>query len=446
MFDPEETTATAAKPVCRWSLGLLLLLVLLGQGFFAPEARAQAACTETASPVAGGPNMVAFNSLSGSCTASTGVVVTWSYTGTFNSANIAHCGLSGPVVNDGTFTVTFSAPSRSIGIFNMGMDSAATGSYLGRNVETFTGADPAGMSLQVGQVCPGGGNPPVLEGNSLRGDVNAASYRTLTTATYPSAQTSFPIVVSHTNGSPPGPYTTVTNSNGMWIAGVAVPQQPKVTLAKTTLNGAGANTFGFALSSALPVIVQPSPATNSITVTGAGTVTSPTVHTVRTGGNLTITENSVPAGWPANPTNVVCTDSTSSTPNANIATQSGNAATIPSASLVLNAQITCTFTNAQTADLFITKTNNSTTVVSGGTTTYTLVVTNKGPATVTGAIVRDSPGTGLTCPPGNPVTITGNGVPAGSYTIADLTGANGIVLGTLAANQNTMLTFTCNVN
>jgi hypothetical protein len=64
---------------------------------------------------------------------------------------------------------------------------------------------------------------------------------------------------------------------------------------------------------------------------------------------------------------------------------------------------------------------------------------------VTGGIVKDTPVSGLTCATTNPVTITGQGVPSGSFTVAELTGS-GIVLGTLAAGQSTTLTYSCLVN
>ena len=99
---------------------------------------------------------------------------------------------------------------------------------------------------------------------------------------------------------------------------------------------------------------------------------------------------------------------------------------------------------APSADLSIVKTNGGTQVTAGGTTTYTLTVTNNGSDSATGARVTDVPGSGLNCPASNPVTITGDGVPAGSFTIANLTGA-GIVLGTLNVGQAAVLTFTCNV-
>jgi uncharacterized repeat protein (TIGR01451 family) len=106
------------------------------------------------------------------------------------------------------------------------------------------------------------------------------------------------------------------------------------------------------------------------------------------------------------------------------------------------------------ADLAITKTNTpgvngevdqaADTVTSGTTTTYTLVVTNNGPDALTGGIVTDTPGSGITCPPGNPVTITGNGVPSGTFTVADLFA--GITLGTLANGDAATLTFSCQVD
>jgi uncharacterized repeat protein (TIGR01451 family) len=96
-------------------------------------------------------------------------------------------------------------------------------------------------------------------------------------------------------------------------------------------------------------------------------------------------------------------------------------------------------------DLSITKSNGVDAVTTGDTITYTLVISNAGPDAATGAVVTDTPGAGLTCPATNVVTITGDGVPAGSYTIADLTGA-GITLGTLGDGQSATVTYNCTVN
>lgn len=96
-------------------------------------------------------------------------------------------------------------------------------------------------------------------------------------------------------------------------------------------------------------------------------------------------------------------------------------------------------------DLSIAKSNGVDEVTSGQSITYTLVVSNAGPDTATGAVVSDNPGAGLSCPVSGTVTITGDGVPSGSYTIGDLT-TTGITLGSIAAGQATTITYTCTVN
>ncbi|MGO4777749.1 hypothetical protein AB4084_19965 [Lysobacter sp. 2RAB21] len=172
--------------------------------------------------------------------------------------------------------------------------------------------------------------------------------------------------------------------------------------------------------------------------------TDATPTTVGVGETLTLAETLEAANAGLYDTTLACT---------------GAADTNPADGLTIGAAdtaIVCTYTNTRrVADLSITKTNTpaagaldqaNDTVDSAQATTYTLVVTNDGATEVTGAVVRDAPGAGITCPPGNAVSITGAGVPAGSFTVADLTGANGIVLGALAAGQSTTLSFNCQVN
>lgn len=121
-----------------------------------------------------------------------------------------------------------------------------------------------------------------------------------------------------------------------------------------------------------------------------------------------------------------------------------------------NCQIaTITVDVATSVDLSITKTNTpgingeidqaADTVTSGSTTTYVLTVTNNGPDSVTGAIVTDTIGNGITCTLTNPVIIAGDGVPAGSFTVGDLAGG-GIILATLADGDSTTITFDCQVD
>lgn len=106
---------------------------------------------------------------------------------------------------------------------------------------------------------------------------------------------------------------------------------------------------------------------------------------------------------------------------------------------------TVTISNRQ-ADLVLTKTNNETSLTSGQTTSYVLTVTNNGPDSVTGVVVKDSPGTGLTCPTTNPLVFGGTGgIPAGAFTVAELTGT-GVTLGALADGQSVTVTYECTVD
>ena len=138
-------------------------------------------------------------------------------------------------------------------------------------------------------------------------------------------------------------------------------------------------------------------------------------------------------------------------------TQTVNAGTAAGATINNTATITdfvtgdsndsgsASVTVSPSANLSIVKSNGVSSVVSGSTVTYSVIVTNNGPDSTTGAVVTDVVGPGITCPVGNAVTITGSGVPAGSFTIANLTGA-GITLATLANGQSATLTYSCQVN
>ena len=85
------------------------------------------------------------------------------------------------------------------------------------------------------------------------------------------------------------------------------------------------------------------------------------------------------------------------------------------------------------------------TLTSGDTTTYMVSVTNNGPDSVAGALVTDTVVEGLSCNAADVVTISGDGVPTGSFTIGDLTGS-GITLATLANGESATMTYSCLVN
>jgi len=120
--------------------------------------------------------------------------------------------------------------------------------------------------------------------------------------------------------------------------------------------------------------------------------------------------------------------------------------------------ITCTITNTPLpVDLAIDKSvylsgtgTPATSVRRGALLDYVLVVSNVGQRPLTGAVVRETPGTGLVCAPAAAVACTStaspSACPAAAQTVANLTSAAGVTLGALpvAAGANSVaLRFTC---
>jgi hypothetical protein len=97
-------------------------------------------------------------------------------------------------------------------------------------------------------------------------------------------------------------------------------------------------------------------------------------------------------------------------------------------------------TAAPAVDMVILKTE-----VAGRSGSFSIVVTNTGAVAVTGAAVTDDAGLGGVCPKANPVTVSGNGVPEGRFTIANLS-RPGIALGALLPGQSATLTYSCQGN
>ena len=167
---------------------------------------------------------------------------------------------------------------------------------------------------------------------------------------------------------------------------------PRVTVRKTTSNGTGSNVFGYTLSGVTNT-------TDSITLTGATTVASAVVHTGAVSVEATLAESSVPTGWPANPASVSCLDSataTSGNVTTNLATLSGNTATLPASVMKRDAVITCTFTNTAVPIITLSKTAPAT-VAPNGAIAYGLSLANTGAvATGTAVVVREQLPAGVT--------------------------------------------------
>ena len=132
-------------------------------------------------------------------------------------------------------------------------------------------------------------------------------------------------------------------------------------------------------------------------------------------------------------------------------TLSGNTLTVNST----GTPIACTYTNSgAAADLRVTKTNTPGTnndidppgdaLLSGSAVSYTIRVTNGGPAAAGGSVVRDPPPTGLTCATANCTNPQGGAV-CPAVSIAALQSATGVVISTMPANSSLDFVIGCTV-
>lgn len=227
-------------------------------------------------------------------------------------------------------------------------------------------------------------------------------------------------------------------------SGSATPAEGEtVTFTITVTNQGAAQASNVTLSDELPSGLT---ATSNNGSVSAGTYNSSTgvwsVPTLANGANATLTiEGVVDPGQGGNTiTNTLALPATS---DQNDPTTVDDDLTESVTVEFLNVNLSVTKTNTPGVNAEVDQATD--TVTSGSTVTYVITVTNNGPDSVTGALVRDVIGSGLTCSPTNSVTIVGSGVPSGSFTVSDLTGS-GITLDTLTNGQSVTLSYSCEVN
>ncbi|WP_082563161.1 DUF11 domain-containing protein [Pseudoxanthomonas sp. Root65] len=126
---------------------------------------------------------------------------------------------------------------------------------------------------------------------------------------------------------------------------------------------------------------------------------------------------------------------------------SGNTLTLTSAHA--GQAIVCTITNrARVVDVSVVKSAAAGAATSGQVKTFTVVVSNAGPAAADGAVVSDTPGAGLTCPAaGNPITCaaSGGGACPGAGALPSLVGG-GVAVPVLPAGGVVTFTVPCQVS
>jgi large repetitive protein len=96
------------------------------------------------------------------------------------------------------------------------------------------------------------------------------------------------------------------------------------------------------------------------------------------------------------------------------------------------------------AAISITKTNNTTTLVAGSTTSYTITVNNAGPSNASGAVLRDPPTPGLACT-GPAVCTASGGASCGAPSVPLATLQSGFTIPSFPSGGQLVLTLNCGV-
>ncbi|MBI1761244.1 MAG: DUF11 domain-containing protein, partial [Acidobacteria bacterium] len=330
--------------------------------------------------------------------------------------------------------------------------SAVTGATL---------TDPAVTNLTVtsvnctnasgGAACPGSGVAvATLQGSGISVNLPSGSSLTFTVAanvaggaTGSLTNTATITVPSGTTDPTPGNNTTSDTDTIIPVADLSITKTDGVT----SVNAGGTTTYTLVISNAGPstatgaLLTDPAVAkltvTNVACTTGTGGASCPASGVMVAnlqGSGISV---NLPSGssLPITVTATVIGSATGSVTNtATITAPVGTTDPTPA-----NNSASDTDTITPVADLSITKTDGVTSINAGGTTTYTLVVSNAGPSAVTGAALTDPAVTNLTVTSVNCGAVTGGAVcPASGVTVANLQGS-GISLN-LPANSS--MTFT----
>jgi len=288
-----------------------------------------------------------------------------------------------------TITVTNSGPQSAIGAnVSDTFPAALTG-------VSWTCAASAGSSCTAG---PTAGNindtVNILSGGTLTYTVNAtitasASGTLVNTATVtkPSGQIECNLAdnsATDTDTLTPQVDLAITKTDGLTTINAGSPTTYTITVTNTgpsdAIGATVADTFPATLTS--PTWTCVASALSSCTAGPvAGNISD--VVTVRAGGTLTYTVNATVSGTA--PAGTLSNTATVTAPGGTTDTNGGN------------NSATDTTTVVPVADLAITKDDGVTTAVPGMTVTYTIVASNAGPATATGASVADTFPAPLTC-------------------------------------------------
>lgn len=189
---------------------------------------------------------------------------------------------------------------------------------------------------------------------------------------------------------------------------------PSLTVRKVSNGGTG--TFTFTGTSGW--VTQP------VTTTVAGATVTSQSEGINANSAITLTE-SAPVGFTLEA--ISCTGlAAGGTATPTINGVNGGSVLLSAAATAFGTvaaptNIVCTFTNRKlAANLNITKTNSTTTLAAGSTTTYTVVASNAGPDAAAGATFKDILSPGLNCTTVTCSSTVANMCPAASFPFSNL--------------------------
>lgn len=246
-----------------------------------------------------------------------------------------------------------------------------------------------------------------------------------------------------------------TTSTGLMVTCTLTNTRPRVRLQKTLPGGRALAGDQFTLNIAGPR--GGTATTASVTTTGSGSTATGVAdfNPADAGGSYTLSETAsgttVLAGYA---TSYSCTNATAGSTTVMPSGTGTSFNLVPAAA----DDITCTFSNtARLSNLAITKTNTpasgpndqpTDTVTRGAAVTYSIVVSNGGPQSSDGAVLRDPTPAGVTCTTVTCSVTSGSATcPApASLTVTNLQASGGVAIPSMPANSSLTFSLTCTAN
>jgi uncharacterized repeat protein (TIGR01451 family) len=299
---------------------------------------------------------------------------------------------------------------------------------IGSNVVNFA----AGGRIPQSPGCSITAYTNTIPANSLT--TSAGTNANATTATY-KVGTDFSATKAQCSGICGTPVTTTVS------LGSGQTMQYVLTIANSSVGGTGSVTFTDTLPAALTPVL-------SITsgAIGGGTCTTATA-VIGGATQISGTFANAPAGAQCR---ITVTALVSAQASANTVTNTLTIATTAGTSDTNAANNTAAvLTNLGPAtQLTITKTNNTSTVAAGSTTSYTITIANLGPANAPNSIIKDPAATGLNCTAATCTATAGAICPAaanGAPLMAALQSAGGASIPTFNAGSTLSFVVTCGI-